>query len=266
MDGRREHSLEKIYKLVYNCKEGNKSYSGYHFEDTPMKQYLQDRVKKKYYNYEGTKKAIDQFGSLATTGFEYGILSAIFQNTPDVIFWKIGEVFAESFLEDYGNAFFPFDSRIETKNPRESRAGADLVGFVNINSKFRFLFGQVKTSDDTSVPPTVVYDLMEQLQDLKNNQKLRALLINWLQFKVIDLPTTDSRRISFYAALKIYISMGCSCFKIVGILIKIAQPNEKDVKNAFTRMSKDMSQNTHLDLSAIYTSVKSEEFINIIKG
>ena len=106
--------------------------------------------------------------------------------------WQVGEAIAETILENSHGVVFPWNHRRDERNPRASLPGADLVGISDEPQGCRLVFGEVKSSSDVNSPPGVVAGrsgMVQQLERLLNDEKLRFSLIKWLFARVDDEAT-----------------------------------------------------------------------------
>lgn len=97
--------------------------------------------------------------------------------------WRVGEALAEVYLIEHRQCEFPWPGGRDLKNPSASPAGTDLVGFYRYNDEVRFAFGEVKTSNHSDSPPSVVtgrHGLSEQLSDLRDSTDIKGNLVRYL--------------------------------------------------------------------------------------
>ncbi len=244
------------YNVEYSCSDlDNCFYSGIKFQDFFIQEYLSERIHQRYFDTEGSEELTNEFSDIETTDFEIEELRKIFEIDIPIDDWRIGEVLAECFLEDYKEAKFYYNHIRDAKNPRSSLTGTDLVGFVNTNNQTIFLFGEVKSSHQQVSPPSVIYGdtgLISQLNDLKGNSKVRGELIRWLGLKVFQLPDSHPFKIDFKKALYIYYNSENKRIKIVGVLIRDTEPNEDDLKRVFDDLKYDLDSDTLIELLALY--------------
>ena len=131
-----------------------------------------------------------------------------------------------------------------------------------------FLFGEVKTSSDNSHPPRVSTSssgLKKQLQDLISCNNNRRLLIYWLGHKVGVLEEDNVDRQDYTKALKSYIRVR-EQIKIVGVLIRDVDSDKKDLESTLEQLQIDLPAQMHLELLALYFTIKIDTFLEKING
>ena len=227
-------------------------------------EYLSSRVRKRFYDVEGSDSLFEEFKNIASTGFEEQLLIDIFSASPPIEDWKIGEALAECYLEDFERVRFYYPPSRDLRNPKANLQGADLVGFIDIDEKTTiFLFGEVKTSGDESSPPQVMYGrsgMIDQLRDIKNNPDLRKSLIKWLGFKVEPLNNSDPFKIDYTKALKIYIRKEVTYkYFLFGVLIRDTEPKDTDLKSRYEYLKNDISIEVKLKLVALYIPISIKD-------
>ena len=96
---------------------------------------------------------------LATTGMNTEFVERLLNAVPGPKNWEIGEALAECMLAAGPRCEirWPWHSVRDCRTPRASLPGADLVGFCRKGEVVLLLFGEVKTSQDESSPPRVMY-------------------------------------------------------------------------------------------------------------
>ena len=252
-------SIETAYE---NTNEWS-AYQGIVLKDG-FDEYLSSRVRARFYDIEGTEALIEEFKDLPSTGFEEQLLIDIFSTSPSIEDWRIGEVLAECYLEDFEKVRFHYPSSRDAKNPKANLQGADLVGFIDIDEHTTiFLFGEVKTSSDKRSPPQVMYGrsgMIDELRGIKNNPDIRKALIKWLAFKVKDLSENEPFKKDYLKALKIYIQEGVEDkYYLIGILVRDTIPKETDLKSRYLSLKKDLAKEARLKLIALYIPIQIEE-------
>lgn len=250
-------------ETVYEKNNRWTSFHGVALKDG-FREYLSSRVRKRFYDIEGSDSLIEEFKNIASTGFEEQLLIDIFSTSLPIEDWKIGEALAECYLEDFERVRFYYPPSRDLRNPKANLQGADLVGFIDIDEETTiFLFGEVKTSGDESSPPQVMYGrsgMIDQLRDIKNNPDLRKSLIKWLGFKVKPLSDSDPFKKDYTKALKIYIRKGAMCkYFLFGVLIRDTEPRDTDLKSRYESLKNDLSIEVQLKLVALYIPISIED-------
>lgn len=259
----------KTEQVYHSNGSANAKYFGLQFHNEGLEEYLGDRVNKRFYDLEGTAAAIEEFSDLELTGFTRTSLAAIFSSQPSVIPWKIAETFVECYFEDFLNIQFPYNGSRDAKNPKASLAGADIVGFTYENDNVVLVFGEVKTSNDASYPPSVVYGrtgLKYQINDLISSWKTRSSLIRWLYFRIKSHDNRDAIMPDFKKAVAIYIKSRFEKMKIFGVLVRDVQPNDADLKRQYDTLITGLKSLTQLELLAFYLPVRISDLSTKIGG
>jgi hypothetical protein len=245
------------------------TYTGLGLNEEFIIDYIPSRVKDRILDTQGTEEISQEFEDLTKTGFEKEKLSEIFNLDERVKFWKIGESLAECYLEDYEGIRFPYNYIRDAKNPKANLTGADLVGFVDINSETVFLFGEVKTSNDKSSPPTVLYGrsgMIKQLEKIKIDPNVKNYLVRWLAFKVKNLSDGHPFKKDYKKALKIYIQSNKTRVVLIGVLVRDTPPTEKDLLSRYEELKIGLQNRTNIKLIALYMSISLKELENLIYG
>ena len=149
-----EISLDLEYEK--RDENGKLEYEGISFVENEFPAFLKQTISPIYkdedYNAQMKEVAIDM------TGFDSENLQAVFDTMPKVSNFRIGELVAEKIVESRYSAKFTYNSDRDLKNPNSNNTGADLVGFIEMeDGAVNFLFGEVKTSEEHTNPPGVMY-------------------------------------------------------------------------------------------------------------
>lgn len=254
--------------ISYSYESSNSRYEGVIFDQTYIEDYLKTKVSAKYYDLECTEILVKDFSSIDKTGFSKNILEEVFSVEPDLKNWKIGECITECYLEDNHKIRFHYEPSRDAKNPEGNLHGADIVGFSELEDETIFVFGEVKTSTDTNSPPGVMSGrsgMICQLENIKDEDSIKQLLIRWLAFKVQGKDDTDPFRKDFIDALKTYFKSEKKKLKLVGVLLRDTSPNPKDLKSRYENFIQDMDPKMFLSLSAIYFSIQIDNLSNYLK-
>jgi hypothetical protein len=94
--------------------------------------------------------------NLEDTGFGDAELNETFTSFNGLEPWRIGESFAESWLEVHRQCLFPWKTQFDIRSLKASLPGVDMVGITNRGNEQYFAFGEVKTSSDSNNPPGVM--------------------------------------------------------------------------------------------------------------
>ena len=179
--------------------------------------------------------------------------------------WKIGEALAECFLEDIDDIRFPWNGCRDQKIDNASLPGADLIGFKGKNKNARFLFGEVKTSEDkANHPPNVMYGrsgMTKQLETLKTSAESRRLLVKWFACR----SKNSSWESDYKIALTSYITSN-ECVYLQGVLIRDCEPDIKDLKSRGLALNRGKPVDMGICLYGIYCSCGITDFPALMGG
>lgn len=248
-----------------------RKYEGVSYTESEIQKIFSTEIKEKLLDTEGTnelsKNLIGEFNDLISTDFDTSYLVDILK-LDDIIEnhipWRIGEAFAEYFIETTLPVKFYYNELRDTRNVFGNKTGADLLGFININGENIFLFGEVKTSSEEKSPPNVLqgrHGMIDQLKNLSENTKITRQLVRNFGFKVKDLDNTDPFRIDYLSALKNYTF---EKFHLIGILVRDTEPNKNDLRARFNNLSEYITNEIGLNLTALYIPIKIGEWNNYI--
>jgi hypothetical protein len=145
-----------------------------------------------------------------------------------------------------------------------------LVGFIEVNGQVLFLFGEVKTSSETTNrPPQVMTtsdkNIESQLRGLYDDIGKRRILISYLQNKARHYPSGHPFFEDFEAGKRAYYSGECR-FHLFGVLIRDISPDERDVSVSYNRLREQILEPKGLKLLALYLPIQKEDWMTIING
>jgi hypothetical protein len=269
--------------IEYEHKEigRNHSFEGVSFSKTEIENAFQNSVKEKLLDNEGTNELVgnfeEEFNDIKTTDFDDTYLLNILK-LDDIVSehksWRIGEAFAEYYIETNSAAKFYINELRDARNIFGNKTGADLLGFIEIAGETIFLFGEVKTSDDKSSPPNILYSrknkkgyvekgMIDQLKDLSDNLVIKRQLIRNMAFKVKDLEKANQFRIDYLQSVK---NFKYDKFHLFGVLVRDTIPTKKDLESRFKSLSADIKKETNLKLIALYVPVKMEHWNKMVNN
>lgn len=222
---------------------------------------MSSRVKNRLFDVEGQNEQVD---SIVSTGFAEQRIKDIFAQdfTPES--WRVGETLAECFLEDNSDIRFPWNGVRDQKVDSASLPGADLIGFKGTDGNVRFLFGEVKTSNDTNQPPNVMYGrsgMTKQLEELKTDSKRRDSLVKWFSWRAKG----SNWEVDYTTALKLYCSSD-ECVFLQGVLVRDTSPVINDLKSRGVSLSTGKPAQMGISLSGIYCPCSIADFPALIGG
>ncbi len=259
------------FRSVFEEKneKGNCSCVGFEFKKEYVAARFPNEVKQRLVDYEGTSTLINDFDPVAKTGFDKSALEDIFkldlgEDPP----WRIGEAFAECFLQESHKIRFWHNHLRDMKNPRASNAGADLVGFTDHQGETIFVFGEVKTSEDERSPPEVIYGrtgLKKQIEDLSNSHRARCYLIRYLAFKTRKLPQGDPFAEDFSKALTVYMRRNKRVC-LIGVLVRDTVANKNDLKARYDGHAHSTDQDMVITFLGLYVPIEMEKWKSLVNG
>jgi len=262
-------------KVEYqNIESDFKDYKGVSFLDSEYKNLLKNEIKDKLLDTVQRNEMVSNLKALKSeTGFKASerLLLDIqyLQNSKvDVQNFRIGEAFAEICLEKHFNCRFYWNELRDARNPKGNKTGADLVGFIEIDNKVLFLFGEVKTSSERKSPPQVMTNpkgIENQLKDLYKDQNKRLILISYIQNKIGSNKNRNFQK-DFNNALLNYYKQNEGKYMLYGILVRDTEVNENDIKVSYNKLKNEILDPIGLKLLAIYVSISKHQWLKIING
>lgn len=269
--------------LIVNCKKMNilyehtddnfRSYHGVSVDEQQCRAHLQGAVKDKLLDRQENEYTLDVLKTLQQdTGFNANEklitdIQAIENERLDIKQFRVGEAYAEVILEESFVCRFHWNENRDARNPKGNKTGADLVGFIEVDGRVLFLFGEVKTSSETANRPPQVMTSAEgmekQLKDLYDDRAKRQKLITYLQSKARMYASDHPFKTDYDASLKAYYSSNCQ-FQLIGVLVRDVDHDCKDVSLSYNRLSQHILEPNGIKLLALYLPVQKEEWQTII--
>lgn len=244
---------------VYDVSHKKISGTGWQISDGDARAALSDRVKSRIDDHSGKQDIIDAVKDLELTSFETENLKEVLESPPAET-WAIGEAFAECYLEDHHNCSFPWYVGRDSKNPKGSLPGADLVGFVLSGDGKMFTFGEVKTSESPETPPKVMYGrtgMVTQIESLSDDRSKVSALIRYLGYRHKN---TDWE-LDYQSAMKRYLK-DTGEYSLFGVLVRTTTPNKKDIESRAKQLAK--KNHSYTTLLCLYTSVTLPEWATLV--
>lgn len=204
----------------------------------------------------GTEAINSLLTGLPETGFASANVKAAFAQSGTVEGWRVGEAVAECYLTHHRACHFPWPDGRDIRKRGSSLPGADLVGFQIDGAKNRFVFGEVKTSSDSSYPPGVCYGttgLKQQLEDLRDSSVIRDDLVRYLAHRAAAGPAWKDR---FLDAAKCYVA-DKNDVRVFGMMVRDVPPHTDDVRARVTALARDCPAQMGIELLAIYLPANS---------
>lgn len=199
----------------------------------------------------GLTEARESLQELVKTDFNTAVLEAVLAPQTSHEEWRVGEAVAQHHLtEEFGHVFPWPDSR-STRNPNSSGGGVDLIGIGVVGGVSRFVLCEVKTSHQQAWPPAIAtsrsHGLRSQLVGLLEGDDRSKWAIKYLVMNALGKPWQPELE----AAMKTYLDAP-SKVCVVGILVHVAVPDEKDLKANAQSLSKTCPAETDMRLIALY--------------
>jgi hypothetical protein len=206
----------------------------------------------------GVEHLTDFLAAVTETDFKCDALRKVFDTRPQLEDWRVCEVIAEVYLTDHRGCFFPWTTARNLRDSKASLPGTDLVGFRKTNeaaNPHRFVFGEVKTSSDDTVPPNVMYGrhgLKQQVEELRDSKPTRDTLFLYLGWRAPGSPWADQYR---HAASR-YLA-DSSDVAIFGVLVRDVPPDAGDLRSRAKSLAKDCPASMCIELIALYLPAKA---------
>jgi len=257
--------------IAFEKENANKncSYAGFSFEKQYIIKHFPNEIRKKLIDYQGTLDLVKSFETVANTDFDKTVLEEIFSlKTSKMPAWRIGEAFGEFFLQENFRVRFWYNHLRDLRNPNASDAGTDLVGFVDSSGDTLFVFGEVKTSEDQSSPPNVVYGrtgLRKQIDELCNNERTVGNLIRYLGFKVRGLRQDDPFYQDFHRALGVYIKKK-KRIHLFGLLVRDKACNNNDLQKRYDEHEHSTHRDMIIKFLGLYVPIEMGDWESIVNG
>lgn len=228
--------------------------------------YLRGPVRSRLIDQGNSQQFEADLQALATTGMAIDTLRQILmapetEREP----WEVGEALAECLLEEMHNVKWPWNMVRDRRTPKASLPGADLVGFIITTSGTLLLFGEVKTSNDISNPPNVMYGrsgMISQLDNLANNCQNRNCLIKWLYHRCKNAEFGPL----FQEAVTQYLHSGGQDFVLFGLLMRDTNPHILDLQNRAIELASVVANPTKVELNAWYLPTPINQWPSLVAG
>lgn len=215
--------------------------------------YLQNTVLPRFNDEEGDTELLREIESLESTDFAKETLRDLVNsstNQPED--WEIGEALAECLLADRYGIIWPWNMSRDSRNPLSSDQGADMVGMVEEGRNIRFLFGEVKISQQNESPPTVTAGkngIIKQLERLASEMHLHKQLVRWLFHRCQHCPQLMDK---YKRALADFGETNRGNAYLFGVLLRDTTPSEMDLKNRAIALSNNLTDRNKARLDAWY--------------
>lgn len=225
--------------------------NGLSYDDEQMGEILAGPVKDILQDTAGNEELQELLGSVVSTDFEQEGLRELLadETVPDN--WRVGEAIAEAFVADKGDCVFPWPTGRDLKNPNASPAGCDLIGFQPVDGAdlpYRFAFGEVKTSEHSQSPLSVMTSLGNQLHGLRDNRQVKDALCRYLGHHAARADWEPM----FKSAAKRYLSSNTTDVAVYGVLVRDTVPNASDISGRARALAVNCPAQTDIEMYALY--------------
>ena len=210
---------------------------------------LAGHVSQVLHDVAGSEIVREVFRSLGQTDFEPDAIGSIVEGGPKAP-WRVGEAIGEAYLVDWRNCTFPWPMSRDARRRTASLPGPDLIGLMIEGEADYFVFGQIKTSSETSYPPTVMRGtsgLPQQLRELRDDGALHEDLIRYLLFRCAQGPLQER----FAAAARRYLASP-SGFRLYGVLVRDVAPDDRDLRGAVSWLGRECPAVGQIEVLGLY--------------
>jgi len=255
------------YKTCYGETEGCVKWQGKQAVNNPeFIDYLHNSVQVRLRNEDLNSIFSSDLSALVTTDMAGDTLRRLLlEPAQDPEPWEIGEALAECILEEEGGVSWPWNMERDKRTPKACLPGADLVGFITINQITILALGEVKTSEDTSAPPSVMdgrSGMIYQLDNLASNIQVHRCLIKWLHPRCKNTHFWPM----YQEAVKNYLNSGGKTVMLFGMLMRDTTPNNLDLENRGKTLSSCVEVPTSVELCAWYLPSPISQWNSILAG
>lgn len=242
-------------KIIKSYSINNGKCLGFQFDKSEFIEYLSTTIKEKYCDVDKSK-ALDAYIKKSSILKKLKLENKLIKNKPiKYELWRAGEIISRCYLEDYQHAIFPYDKRWGDINQNASPGGLDQIGFIDKKNP-SLLFVEIKTTTQKNSPPSIMYELRDQIMSLFNTEQRDEIII-YVLMNIKDKKKQLRKKFD-EAVFRHYKN---NLFIVLGILVKEENPNEVDLKKSF-EILKPFSHDENLELHAIYLPIPS----SCIKG
>jgi hypothetical protein len=260
--------------IIYEHNETIKrNYQGIALDEQKCRNHLKGVVKDNLLDREEWQDSLTRLRALRDeTGFVandelLADIQALENQEIETQQFRVGEAYAEIVLEQEFTCRFHWNENRDARNPKGNKAGADLVGFFEVDGQVLFLFGEVKTSSETATRPpqvmTSTVGIEGQLRDLYDDRSKRLVLISYLKNKMRHYPEGHAFRSDYESSERAYYSGDCD-YQLIGVLVRDVDPDERDVSVSYGRLKDQILEPRGIKLLALYLPIRKEEWLGII--
>jgi hypothetical protein len=226
---------------------------GYSYTEAELDAALDGPVRALVNDIEGRRRIRELLAGVPQTHFQKDHLERILNADPEPQDWEVGEALAEAYVAIHRACTFHWPDKWDQRKSRSSLPGADLAGLQETDHplhRFRFAFGEVKTSEERTYPPGAMHGrhgLKQQLEDLRDQKPIRDALFRYLAFRAAGALWEAQYR----SAASRYLADHTDV-TIFGVLIRDVPPHENDLKARSQKLASDSLAMMRIDLLAVY--------------
>jgi len=226
---------------------------GVSYDDTELKEALTGSVAHILQDTSGKSELDAMLAGVATTEFAQANLKEALERIPPVRNWQVGEALAEAYLTEHSGCSFPWPSSRDLRTPQASPAGADLVGFQEMDSETsgpRFAFGEVKTSNEERYPPNTMYGrhgMVNQIERLRDSRNAKDALFLYLGHHAINAEWK-----SLYQSAAARYLQDPDDVALFGVLVRDVEPRSEDLDSRAKSLANGCPAKTSIELWALY--------------
>ncbi|HCC85998.1 MAG: Uncharacterized protein XD92_0065 [Proteiniphilum acetatigenes] len=257
------------------CESDKRGYQGVSLDEQECHAHLKGPVKDCLLDRQERENTLEHLKALTEeTGFDanedlLADIKALEDENVEVQNFRIGEAYAELILEKEFSCRFYWNELRDARNPKGNKTGADLVGFIEEDGLVLFLFGEVKTSSETTKrPPQVMTGaagIEVQLRNMYNNRSKRLILLSYLKSKMRLFPADHPFKLDYESGIKAYYSKA-EKYKLFGVLIRDVEPDERDLSPSYHRLKTQILEPVGLNLLALYIPIQKKNWLPIINS
>lgn len=254
-------------KIEYNGSHSCVSWQGLSLRGgNALNGFMRGEVANRLNDTPGRDEFHSHLRGLALTGMgKDGLEVVLNAKIPEERDWAVGEALAEALLIRSYGVVFPWNMGRDKRNARGSLPGADIVGFLPLDSSFRLALGEVKTSCEDKYPPQVMSGrsghLGHQIDNLAQNMGVIYQLLKWLHPRCKGTAHQDA----FDKSLTLYLNSGNKAASLFGVLIRDTAPNELDLQGRGNDLGRKVVHPASCELIAVYLPCKIADLPSQLK-
>ncbi len=225
--------------------------------DNNFNVFIQKEVARRLNDIPGRDEFRSHLRGLALTDMGIESLEVVLNaEIPEERSWAVGEALAEALLIYSHKMVFPWNMERDKRNAKASLPGADIIGFLPLDSGFRLALGEVKTSSEEKYPPQVMSGrsghLGHQIDNLAQNMGTIYQLFKWLHPRCKGTEHQDA----FDQSISLYLNSSNKAASLFGVLIRDTAPNELDLRGRGNALASKVFHPTSCELIAVYLPYK----------